>query len=136
MFTGIVQGTATVRNATIDDGILRLDLDLPNTDGLVPGASVSISGVCLTAVDIAPPTVRFDVIAESLDRTTLGDLRPGSRVNVERAARFGDEIGGHVTSGHIWGCLLYTSPSPRDRTRSRMPTSSSNNTNIYGMDLV
>ncbi|MFK7927426.1 MAG: riboflavin synthase subunit alpha [Myxococcota bacterium] len=103
MFTGIVQGTATVRNAAIHEGILRLDLDLPNTDALVPGASVSISGVCLTAVEITPPTVRFDVIAVSLGRTTLRDLRPGSQVNVERAARFGDEIGGHVTSGHIWG---------------------------------
>lgn len=103
MFTGIVHGTAKVESASLTAEVLRLRLALPDAEGLVPGASVSVGGCCLTAVEIDRNVVHFDVIAESLDRTTLGDLQPGDRVNVERAARFGDEIGGHVTSGHIWG---------------------------------
>ena len=110
MFTGIVQGTATVRSATPHDGIVRLVLDLPEGGGagLVPGASVSVAGVCLTAVEIDGDRVAFDVIDETLRRSTLGDLEAGHVVNVERAARFGDEIGGHLISGHIWGIAEVT----------------------------
>jgi riboflavin synthase len=103
MFTGIVQGTARVVAADRDGGLLHLVLELPEgrADGLVPGASVAVAGTCLTAVAIDGRRVAFDCIGETLARTTLGALRPEGRVNVERAARFGDEIGGHLLSGHV-----------------------------------
>ena len=72
------------------------------------GASVAVSGVCLTAVAVSGSVVDFDVIDETLRRTTLGQRRVGDRVNVERAARFGDEVGGHVMSGHVWGVARAT----------------------------
>jgi len=71
--------------------------------GLQIGASVSVSGVCLTAVQIHDTQVSFDVIEESLDKTTLGTTNVGTRLNIERAATFGSEIGGHLLSGHIAG---------------------------------
>ncbi|TVQ93373.1 MAG: riboflavin synthase subunit alpha [Deltaproteobacteria bacterium] len=110
MFTGIVQGAATVAQLTDHRALRHLVLDLPEGlgDGLVIGASVAVGGVCLTVTEVDADRVHFDVIDETLRRTTLGTLREGSRVNVERAARFGDEIGGHVLSGHIWGTAQIT----------------------------
>ncbi|MEQ1565605.1 MAG: riboflavin synthase subunit alpha [Myxococcota bacterium] len=103
MFTGIVQGTAQVRSVRDAVGLRSLVLALPEgrAAGLVPGASVAVAGTCLTAVEIDGSEVRFDLIDETLARTTLGALAVGHRVNVERAARFGDEIGGHLLSGHV-----------------------------------
>ncbi|MEE2786099.1 MAG: riboflavin synthase subunit alpha [Myxococcota bacterium] len=103
MFTGIVQGTGQVAHAQTIDGILRLRLATPAgfTAKLERGASISVNGVCLTAVEFDNDGVTFDVIDESLRLTNLGQLNIGSAVNLERAARFGDEIGGHVLSGHI-----------------------------------
>ncbi|HEY0633933.1 MAG TPA: riboflavin synthase subunit alpha, partial [Gammaproteobacteria bacterium] len=69
--------------------------------GLQPGASVAHNGCCLTITAIAGALVSFDLMAETLRLTNLGELKVGERVNVERAARFGDEIGGHAMSGHI-----------------------------------
>ncbi|MDX3908072.1 MAG: riboflavin synthase subunit alpha [Pigmentiphaga sp.] len=104
MFTGIIQGTARI--AAIDDreGLRTFTLEFPPGFGqdLAIGASVSVDGVCLTVTEIASPTVaRFDVILQSLKVTTLSEYRPGSRVNVERAAKDGAEIGGHPLSGHV-----------------------------------
>lgn len=109
MFTGIVQGTAVVQSVEDHGGVRRLRLTFPDgaTTGLAKGASVAIAGVCLTAVDRtaedADDTAVFDVIDETLRRTTLGALAEGGRVNFERAAKVGDEIGGHFVSGHIFG---------------------------------
>lgn len=105
MFTGIVQGLGTVVSCDDSEGIRRLAVALPEgrEAGLMIGASVAINGVCLTAVALSDETVSFDVIDETLRLTNLGQLTPGAQVNVERAARFGDEIGGHVLSGHILG---------------------------------
>jgi riboflavin synthase len=107
MFTGIVQGTGTVAAITDRDALRRLVVDLPpgRGAGLEIGASVSVCGVCLTAVDIDGDRASFDAIDETLRLTTLGALAPGDRVNIERAARFGDEIGGHALSGHVWGTV-------------------------------
>lgn len=107
MFTGIVQGTAQIDTIEARADARRLTLRFPGgaTGGLVRGASVAVSGVCLTAVAIEGPTVCFDVIDETLARTTLGALQPGARVNFERAARIGDEIGGHLLSGHVRGTV-------------------------------
>jgi riboflavin synthase len=105
MFTGIVQGLGEVTQIQDHGGIRRLQVRLPTgrDQGLETGASVAINGVCLTVVGWDQHGVEFDVIDETLRLTNLGDLKVGHVVNVERAARFGDEIGGHVLSGHIHG---------------------------------
>ncbi|MCW9089467.1 MAG: riboflavin synthase subunit alpha [Gammaproteobacteria bacterium] len=103
MFTGIVQGTAEL--VEIDEKlhfrthVVRLPEAL--LAGLEPGASVAHNGCCLTVTAIEGARVSFDLMQETLRVTNLGELKVGDRVNVERAARFGDEIGGHAMSGHI-----------------------------------
>ncbi|MEN9416731.1 MAG: hypothetical protein RI988_351 [Pseudomonadota bacterium] len=107
MFTGIVQGVATVRALTDRPGLRSFTLQLPEgfTQGLEVGASVAVDGVCLTATTVhAGDAADFDVMQQTLTLTTLGGLGLGSAVNVERAARDGAEIGGHPLSGHV-DCL-------------------------------
>ena len=104
MFTGIVQGMGRVVGIETAGGICRLTVDLgPHAEGLEAGASVANNGACLTVSDIDGPRVRFDVIAETMDLTNLGSLSAGDPVNIERSLRFGDELGGHVLSGHVSG---------------------------------
>lgn len=103
MFTGIIQGTAEI--VAIDEKrefrthTLRLAPQL--REGLAPGASVAHNGCCLTVTGIDGDRVAFDLMRETLRITNLGALQVGDRVNIERAARFGDEIGGHAMSGHV-----------------------------------
>lgn len=104
MFTGIIQGVATVGAIEDRPGLRAFDLAFPAGfgDGLVVGASVSVDGVCLTATRVASrDRARFDIMEKSLDLTTLGRCVEGARVNVERAACVGTEIGGHPLSGHV-----------------------------------
>ena len=103
MFTGIVTHCAPVKTLQSDGGILRITLEVPLgfTENLERGASSAVDGVCLTVVAWSDTTVEFDCIDETLRRTKLGSLKVGQGVNLERAAKFGDEIGGHPLSGHI-----------------------------------
>lgn len=103
MFTGIVQGTAEVVDIVEKENFRTHTIRLPqdHLDGLKPGASVAHNGCCLTVVRIDGDQVAFDLMQETLRVTNLGLLKVGDRVNFERAARFGDEIGGHQMSGHI-----------------------------------
>ena len=101
MFTGIVQGTGIVVAIEEKETIHTLTIEIPNTDNLAIGASVAVDGACLTAIHIDGLHVNFDVIPETLQRTTLGGLQVGHSVNIERSLKFGDEIGGHLLSGHI-----------------------------------
>ncbi len=104
MFTGIVQGIASVRSITDRPGLRSFILQLPPgfTEGLAIGASVSVDGVCLTVTErVGDDAASFDVMQQSLALTTLGTLQAGSLINVERAAKDGAEIGGHPLSGHI-----------------------------------
>ena len=105
MFSGIVQGFTNVTRVVnksnfksfsvyMDDGLIR---------GLKIGASVSIDGVCMTVVRVDEHDVYFDAMKETLDKTTLGRLDVGDKVNIERSVRVGDEIGGHYVSGHVHG---------------------------------
>jgi riboflavin synthase len=104
MFTGIVQGLCEVVGVEAGDGIRQLTVDLGSlADGLELGASVANNGVCLTASKIDGPLVRFDVIGETLDVTNLSSIEAGDRVDIERSLKFGDELGGHILSGHISG---------------------------------
>jgi riboflavin synthase len=104
MFTGIVQGVATVAAITDRPGLRSFTLQFPPgfCTGLEIGASVACDGVCLTVTALkGPEQADFDVMQQSLALTTLGDLKAGSRINVERAAKDGAEIGGHPLSGHV-----------------------------------
>ena len=102
MFTGIVQRLCPLVDVRDGAGVRRLDIDLAElTAGLSTGASVAINGVCLTATAVAGTRASFDVIQETLAHTNLGLVRNGDAVNVERSLKFGDEIGGHVLSGHV-----------------------------------
>lgn len=104
MFTGIVQALCRVVAVDEHDGVRRLTVDLGRlADGLHTGASVATNGVCLTATGIEGTLVTFDAIAETLATTTIEQLTPGRLVNVERSLRFGDELGGHLVSGHVSG---------------------------------
>ncbi len=102
MFTGIVQGQGKV--IAMDSGeYTKVTITLPNSENLRIGDSVSVSGVCLTAVQIQDTDVQFDIIPETLSRTNLKELQIGNHVNIERALKYGDEVGGHLLSGHIMG---------------------------------
>lgn len=104
MFTGIVAGRARVVSVTAVGGRVDLWIDLGSlAAGVQLGASVAVDGVCLTAVDVDDVWVKFQVVTETLERTTLGTLREGDRVNIERSYRIGDEVGGHEVSGHVIG---------------------------------
>lgn len=107
MFTGIVQGMGTIASIDDHDSLRTFEIEFPAgfCDGIAIGASISIDGVCLTVTHIASPVrVSFDVMLQTLKITTLGDCAVGGRVNVERAAKDGAEIGGHPLSGHVDFC--------------------------------
>ena len=97
MFTGIVQGMGKVVSFVAGS----LCLSIPDIESVEQGASISIDGVCLTVVGMLDDRVWFDVVDETLSVTTLSKLSIGCKVNFERAAKVGDEIGGHEMSGHI-----------------------------------
>ena len=104
MFTGIVQGmgrVVSVEQPAADFRTHTVELPGDMAGGLQTGASVAHNGCCLTVTETDGRTARFDLMAETLDKTNLGRLKAGDLVNLERAARFGDEIGGHLMSGHI-----------------------------------
>ena len=103
MFTGIVQGTAEIIDIVKKENFRTHRLRFPAAaiEGLSTGASVAHNGCCLTVTRIEGDRVDFDLMQETLRATNLGGLEVGDRVNFERAARFGDEIGGHAMSGHI-----------------------------------
>ncbi|MET0091727.1 MAG: riboflavin synthase subunit alpha [Candidatus Thiodiazotropha sp.] len=103
MFSGIVQGTAEVVaiDEKVDFRTHRVRFPASTLAGLQPGASIAHNGCCLTVTRIEGDCVDFDLMRETLRVTNLGELTTGDRINFERAARFGDEIGGHAMSGHI-----------------------------------
>jgi len=102
MFTGIIRHVGTIVSASPAGTGRRLVVDLgPLAAGLDEGESVAVSGVCLTAVGVSGAEAAFDVVAETLSRTTLGGLGPGSRVNLERSLRPDQGIDGHIVQGHV-----------------------------------
>ena len=102
MYTGIVAGTAPILSVEDEDGVRFFTVDLAGFDGnLEIGASVALDGVCMTVVAIDSGKVGFEAIEETLDRTTLAGKVTGDLLNVERSLRVGDELGGHLLSGHV-----------------------------------
>ena len=108
MFTGIV-----VEQGEVVEPPPRLVLRAPQTaSDAALGDSVAIDGCCLTVVSADAGALEFDAVAETLRRTTMGDLRPGDRVNVEPAMRMGDRLGGHWVQGHVDGVGEVTAVEP------------------------
>ena len=107
MFTGIITGIGTVRSLLPIGGAQDMRIVIaspwPDTAAIAVGASIACSGCCLTAVELGPDWFAIDASAETLSRTTLGAWREGSQVNLERSLRLGDELGGHLVSGHVDG---------------------------------
>src|SRR5829696_6743121 len=110
MFTGIVTDLGTVREVQPIGGAHDMRLVVGTSPAFlaepapaVVGASIGCSGVCLTAVDLGGDWFAVDASAETLSKTTLGRARAGSRINLERSLRLGDELGGHLVSGHVDG---------------------------------
>lgn len=105
VFAGIVQGMGQVILCQPRDYGLLLGLRAPAQclDGLSLGCSISVNGVCLTLVASDGPSLFFDVIHETLERTNLRWVRLGEYVNLERALKIGEEVGGHIVSGHVCG---------------------------------
>jgi riboflavin synthase alpha subunit len=102
VFTGIVREVGSVVSAARERAGLRLEVEAPAAAAAVSvGDSVSVSGCCLTVAAVANGRMAFDVVPESLARTSLGTLGPGARVNVEPALRAGDPLGGHYVQGHV-----------------------------------
>jgi riboflavin synthase len=132
MFTGIVTDLGTVREIQPIGGAhdMRLVIGtspafLARPQPAVVGASIAVSGCCLTAVQLGGDWFAVDASAETLSKTTLGRLHPGSRVNLERALRLGDELGGHLVSGHVDGVAEVISATPENasvRWRFRVPS--------------
>ncbi|HEU5196235.1 MAG TPA: riboflavin synthase [Methylomirabilota bacterium] len=104
MFTGIVEELGEIRAVARKGDVLRLDVAARATlEGSGLGASLAVNGVCLTAVETRPDGLAFDVGPETLARTTLGTLKVGEAVNLERPLRFGAAVGGHLVLGHVDG---------------------------------
>lgn len=117
MFTGIIETTCPLQEAHDQEGRRRLTFDLAGLraaegPGAQPGPltalgdSIAIDGVCLTVAALKGDRASFDVITETLDKTTLGGLKAGDESNIERALRFGDRVDGHLVQGHVEGTGL------------------------------
>ena len=120
MFTGIVEELGSVRAITPHDGGARLEIAATRVlDDADIGASISVSGCCLTVVELHDGWWAADAVTETLDRTALGSLRAGDRVNLERPVRLADRLGGHLVQGHVdgVGALLERVALPDGSTR-------------------
>ncbi|OIR22509.1 MAG: riboflavin synthase subunit alpha [Marine Group III euryarchaeote CG-Epi2] len=108
VFTGIVEGTGIIskiiRKENLSSMIIQTSSEF--NKGIQVGASVCVDGVCLTATKINLDSLEFDVIIETLNVTTFGDIRTNSVVNIERSMKLGDEIGGHMISGHVFDTVI------------------------------
>lgn len=116
---GIVQGIGKVQRVDRKTEFCSYSIDFPSGKlaEVQTGGSIAINGTCLTVVGSQGDTAQFDVIGESLKRTNLGLLQEGSKVNFERAARIGDEIGGHNVSGHVHTTATITSVTETENNR-------------------
>ncbi len=104
MFTGIVEQTGTLVSLEDTGGVRRLTVEAPGIAGrLREGDSLAVSGVCLTALDVDPAYFHADLAQETMDRTSLGSLKPGAKVNLELPTAAGSPLGGHVVQGHVDG---------------------------------
>jgi len=112
MFTGIITDLGRVRSLS-PGGVTRIVLETAyDTAGIAMGASIACNGACLSLVDKGPGWFAVDASAETLARTTIGGWKPGTPVNLERPLKLGDELGGHLVSGHVDGLAEITERRP------------------------
>jgi riboflavin synthase len=118
MFTGIVQAIGEVRAITPRDGDVELLIATANLglEGVAIGDSISVSGCCLTVTRLNGDSFAADASLETLQVTTLGRWRPGQRVNLEKALRAGDPLGGHYVTGHVDGIASVVSSASDARS--------------------
>ncbi|MDO8648844.1 MAG: riboflavin synthase [Candidatus Peregrinibacteria bacterium] len=118
MFTGIIEATAEVLKSSGASLVIGRPAAF---DDIAPGHSIAVSGVCLTVTSADASTTSFDVVSETMDRSTLGTLRKGSRVNLERAVAVGERLHGHIVQGHCEGVGTVIDISDASRMRVRVP---------------
>ncbi|HVU45400.1 MAG TPA: riboflavin synthase [Terracidiphilus sp.] len=113
MFTGIIEQTGTLVSLESRGGVRRITVEAPGVAArLREGDSLAVSGVCLTALDVDPTYFHADLAQETLDRTSLGSLAPGAKVNLELPTAAGSPLGGHVVQGHVDGAGVMTALDP------------------------
>jgi riboflavin synthase len=113
MFTGIIEQTGTIVSLNDTGGVRRLTVEAPGLAGrLHEGDSLGVSGVCLTALDVNPKLFHADLAQETLDKTSLGSLAPGAKINLELPTAAGSPLGGHIVQGHVDGCGVMTALDP------------------------
>jgi len=125
MFTGLIEEVGRVASVAVDGDRARLVIEAKTVVGDLPvGASVAVDGVCVTATDVTDHTFAVDLMRATLQVTALGRLVEGGRVNLERAMRVGDRLGGHLVQGHVDGLgeVVAVEDVPGTRTiRLRVP---------------
>jgi riboflavin synthase len=113
MFTGIIEQTGTLVGVKTHGSIQRITVEAPELAGrLREGDSLGVSGVCLTALDVNPRYFYADLAQETLDKTSLGELKPGAKLNLELPVAAGSPLGGHIVQGHVDGTGTLTSLDP------------------------
>ena len=116
MFTGLIQQTGTLsRRETVAGGLRLIITGAPWNPPLTPGESVAVNGACLTLAHIQGNNFACDILQETLESTTLGTKRPGTALNLERALRLGDPLGGHMVTGHVDGIGAVSSHQAKGR---------------------
>lgn len=113
MFTGIVKEQGTVAAVGADGDRLKLTIEA-SFDDLVLGESIALNGACLTVMELGPGNFSVEAIVTTRERTTLGELGVGARVNLERALAVGERLGGHFVQGHVDGVAEILKVTPRD----------------------
>ena len=127
MFTGIIETLGTIRHFARHATGARVEIAAASlSQGVQPGDSLAVDGACLTVAALAGDALICDLSAETLSRTTLGSLRPGARVNLERPLQLGARVGGHLVSGHVDGVGYLVARVPQGQgalVRIRVPQS-------------
>lgn len=113
MFTGIVERTGKLVGVEARGGVKRITIEAPElASRMREGDSLAVNGVCLTALDVNPNYFFADLAAETLAKTTLGEIGPGALVNLELPTAAGSPLGGHIVQGHVDGCGAMTGLDP------------------------
>lgn len=117
MFTGIITDIGTIASLE-KHGDLRAKINTgQDMSGVLIGASIACSGACMTVIEKTADSFTVDISAESVSRTNIGNWQVGSKINLERAMRAGDEFGGHIVSGHVDGLAVLESIEPFEGSR-------------------
>jgi riboflavin synthase len=126
MFTGIISALGSISNLSLTDDAAVIEISAPFCASIAAGDSVSVNGVCLTAINITDDTFSADVMGQTLKMTTLGKLQVGDKVNLELAMLPDTRLGGHIVQGHVdaVGEILARTPHPDwEVVRVSLPTS-------------